>query len=49
MISISFTLVVSCLIHQSDQTLLIGQIVIHALLMVFLLIVKNKADRLEMK
>lgn len=49
LISISFTLVVSCLIHQSDQTLLIGQIVIHALLMVFLLIVKNKADRLEMK
>ncbi|MDE8316014.1 hypothetical protein PT250_00800 [Erysipelothrix rhusiopathiae] len=49
LVSISFTLVVSCLIHQSDQTLLIGQIVIHALLMVFLLIVKNKADRLEMK
>lgn len=49
LLSISYTLIVSFLIHQPDQTLLIGQIVIHALLMVFLLIVKNKADRLEMK
>ncbi|MBK2402583.1 hypothetical protein EPJ89_05240 [Erysipelothrix sp. strain 2 (EsS2-6-Brazil)] len=49
LLSISYTLIVAFLIHQADQTLLIGQIVIHALLIILLLIVKHKADRLEMK
>ncbi|WP_164503752.1 hypothetical protein [Erysipelothrix piscisicarius] len=49
LLSISYTLIVAFPIHQADQTLLIGQIVIHALLIILLLIVKHKADRLEMK
>ncbi|CAM2850297.1 hypothetical protein [Erysipelothrix tonsillarum] len=48
-ISIAYTLIVGTISGNPSNSILIGQIIIHALLVMLLLFFKNKSDRLDSK